>query len=507
MPIIWDESAGQQSISRRSHQPDAADAPMLGLESIISYNGLLLNDFRFFDRYQVTEITGLDDADVRDSREERPDSHGESPFNAFYGGRTITIRGKIIAGNWARLRKMISNLKEAFGTLEEKELSFCYRDWDYTTFDQSWTDDFLLSSSANISISSDNEYLTYSTTAARTALLDFKGVHGPDLETIHEFVTGTAPVNAIRGIVKGVDASNHIQTTIGSNIFLIQTTIAGANATVTSVSFFPNANTTYWFRTNIEGDNLTSELWDEYPSDEGTPIHRLETVLTSTAKTLFGALTTGYPGWEMAAGVGDNTYKVGGMSVRNLGAKADYSIKCRKSGKLELGEQQNNLHPRRDFMVTLRSSEPTFTSRSSHMAIANISIAALTFPASGGLTFPAEGGLSFLSGSSVLGPTNRGNFLYNPIIRIEGTCFEPAILNTSSGQGLSLNGLSLVSATSYVTINCRDKTIVDNAGNNLYSYMSEDSDWIQVLPGVNAFYGGTTTGTPELKVWHKSSWL
>lgn len=505
MPIIFDESSGQASNFRRSHQPDAADAPNIGLEAVVTYNGLLLNDFRYMDRYQVLEMTGLDDADIRDSREDNPDDHGESVFNSFYGGRTITIRGRIIAGNFARLRKMVSNLKTAFGTLEEKELSFCYRDWDYSSFDQSWADDFLTSSTANITPTS-NGYLSFSTTSTRTGLLDFKGVMGPDIEVIQEFKVGTAPHVGFRSVIKGSDVNNVLAVFVSDSQLSVNKVVAGSGTILNSINYRVTANTRYWTRGTINGNFAVAELWDEYPTDAGAPIVSVNTTLAGADATQFGINVTGFSGFSMQAGVADSTYLVGPLSVRNLNAKADYSIQCKKIGKIEILEQQNNLQPRRDFLITLRSSEPSFKSRGMHLLPANMSVFALTFPPAGGLTFPAVGGLSFLSGT-IIAPNNLGNFPYNPIFKLSGTCTDPTILNQTTGQGIELNGLSIVSATNYILINCRDKTIKDDAGNSLYSFLSDSSEWIQLLPGPNTFAGGTSTGMALLNIYNRHSWL
>lgn len=99
-----------------------------GLEAEITYNGLILNRRRALAgqgfRYKVTDIGGLDDADVRDAREVNPGRDGELALPAYYGGRTITITGKIIAPNLRELRVMQQDLRTAFSTLTEQQLSF-----------------------------------------------------------------------------------------------------------------------------------------------------------------------------------------------------------------------------------------------------------------------------------------------------------------------------------------------------------------------------------------------
>src|SRR5438128_636155 len=93
-----------------------------GLEAIFSYGDLIFNDTSSIDKYRVLQIDGLDDADVRDSREEVPSGHGEFPLNAYYGGRTLAFNGRIEAYTQLKLRNMQQGLRSAFVDLTEKPL-------------------------------------------------------------------------------------------------------------------------------------------------------------------------------------------------------------------------------------------------------------------------------------------------------------------------------------------------------------------------------------------------
>jgi hypothetical protein len=96
-----------------------------GIEAVLEYNGLFLNVQKNIDQYRVTEIDGLGDPDIRDTRDVRTGSDGEVPYNSFYGGRTIVINGNIQTFNVAKLRDMQMALRTAFADLsQEKPLIF-----------------------------------------------------------------------------------------------------------------------------------------------------------------------------------------------------------------------------------------------------------------------------------------------------------------------------------------------------------------------------------------------
>lgn len=94
-----------------------------GLEALLEYNGLFLNNTSIADKFRINEISGFDDADIRDVREVNPGHHGETAYEALYGGRTITLTGRIEAYSLEKLRDMQHALRSAFADLTEKPLT------------------------------------------------------------------------------------------------------------------------------------------------------------------------------------------------------------------------------------------------------------------------------------------------------------------------------------------------------------------------------------------------
>jgi hypothetical protein len=106
--------------------PGTGKAGPRGIESVIEYNGLYLNVRDWIDTYLVTTIGGLDDADIRDNRDVNPGFHGETAFQSFYGGRTITLTGKVYCKSLFKLRDMQQALRQAFAQLDD-ELPLIFR--------------------------------------------------------------------------------------------------------------------------------------------------------------------------------------------------------------------------------------------------------------------------------------------------------------------------------------------------------------------------------------------
>ena len=91
-----------------------------GSTASISYNGLLLNYRDWIDTYVFRGIDGLDDAEVRNSANANPGDHGETPGNAYYSGRTITISGEIRYVHYPKMLDMREALRGAFADIQNE---------------------------------------------------------------------------------------------------------------------------------------------------------------------------------------------------------------------------------------------------------------------------------------------------------------------------------------------------------------------------------------------------
>lgn len=104
-----------------------------GVDGVITFNNLTMNNRRWLDTIVIEKIDGMGDADVRDERESNPQADGETAFNAFYGGRTLVLSGFVRAYTLDKLRDILSAIKAAFLPLEELPMVFHGRDFDTTT--------------------------------------------------------------------------------------------------------------------------------------------------------------------------------------------------------------------------------------------------------------------------------------------------------------------------------------------------------------------------------------
>jgi hypothetical protein len=111
--------------------PGSGTAVPAGLEAVLEYNGLLMNIRKNVDTYRILSIDGLADADIRDTRDVNTADDGETPYNSFYGGRTISISGTIVAYSVAKMRDMQQALRAAFADIRN-EYALQFRTGDFT---------------------------------------------------------------------------------------------------------------------------------------------------------------------------------------------------------------------------------------------------------------------------------------------------------------------------------------------------------------------------------------
>jgi hypothetical protein len=126
MPLVLPSyTAGAGEGSADGAVPGTGLSVPTGVEAVLEYNGLYFNVTTTIDKIRVKEIGGLDDADIRDAREANPGDHGETPYKALYGGRTITLSGTIEAYSLEKLRDMQAAIRRAFNDISrERPLIF-----------------------------------------------------------------------------------------------------------------------------------------------------------------------------------------------------------------------------------------------------------------------------------------------------------------------------------------------------------------------------------------------
>lgn len=462
-----------------------------GVESVFEFNGLVLNDRRRLDRFRVFTISGLDDADVRDTREVNSDGEGETPFSAQYGGRTISLTGEIQSGNLFYLRYMQEQLKAAFDDLSvERDLHIRWYDW----FDEFEADTKELVLQDYDTFNGNTLFFTSGRLQAGTAefrVIARRRTYDDYTHTL-KFHTGSDVSNATISVFgRWQDTDTHIEarlTTANGLLNFFQFSRSTDNLKIRpDVPWTLLPQTDYWLRLRQERDRVQALLFDREPDPGVAPV----------AATLIGSTTHG----EMGKGVlgnGGFGAKLGspnGWSFEYLDLRAvnpgDMIVRCKKITKLEGTEGWDGYRFKLPFLITLRASSSLKLSRQ-EMTLNPLdepflfASGDIFFPLSGGIPFPVVGGILF--GAPSGNAENLGFAQTYASVRLRGPLDNPAVLNLANSHKILLTGQ--IADNEYLDIDSARRTIYDQSGQSRYELLAADNNWLILEPGDNVIATG-----------------
>lgn len=457
-----------------------------GIAGLIEYNGLVFNDRRFFDSITITNISGLDDADLRDSREVNPDRDGETAFNSYYAGRQLGLRGYITAGNFFSMQTLWGQLKAAFDEPVDGPLNFLWQD-AVEDWQGNWSQDYAFDSGSAATLSSPGaQYLvTTDTSAKRFYYVQRSYV---DAEVTINYTNGPGGTNSgkIAAVMKRIDPNNYLLFSYQSGTLRIESVSGGTATTILSVTYSANvSNKSYWLHGIIDGNTAQIELWDIEPYDDGTPL-AMGTVGVSSA---YGAGASGNNGILFApSSTSDMTINRVRFDGRNPG---DTMIYGRKNAKIESEDVIDDKgRYRKNFLIPFRSASPNFVSRKRKTFASTISSSTLIFPADGsGLTFPSDGSGIIFGVPVATNPVNLGRSPASPIVRIYGPCVNPAIYDSNTNTRLVSNA-TLTTTSQYIQFDVGKEEVTDQNGADAYNLSDPATNWMKLGRGANILIFG-----------------
>lgn len=436
-----------------------------GLESVFEYNGIILNNRLVIDKYRITDIGGFDDADIRDARENNPGSHGETAYNAFYGGRTITLTGRIEAHNVKKLRDMQMALRGAFASLEEKPL--------YIRGPGGIDNSALIMCRKSQPIQMKEVQNSYhprrdfliSLRASNPRILGYRNNNAnwtwdPEVKNLE--VNPSAEVNVIDGGY----------------------TISGGTVTrqVASGSFSPLVG--------VAAFKLRSLALSQYMSlstgkISASPGEYVSFTVATRAFTVPRPCAIGITCYDDT----DNIVYVGTTAFA-YNSTIDWTRYISEGVQIP----DNTVNFTVDVYVSTGTTD-TLPLYEEHGIDAFLAIKKPTLynpyyfdgDTPGfkwdGTPHNSTSSLDNTIGRIIMQPENKGNFNADPTIVINGPITNPVLTNNTSNKSMSINATLL--AGDSLTIKTDDRSIVDESGDNRFSYVDISSDWIELVPGEN----------------------
>lgn len=440
--------------------PGTAESIPGGVENQLYYNGLEMNVLTNIDRYRIIEIGGLGDADIRDTRDNNPSSDGETAFNAYYGGRTITLTGRIEAHNLGKLRDMQEAMRGAFATLEEQPLYFLTG--DPTT----------------------NHYIN-----CRKSQSLSMGEVQKDHDFYRDFL-----ITLRASDPRFVSQRTHTTTIYPNN--------------VVNPSF--EGGTTHWTKTATSWTASTFERTREYAAHgewggkftgtkDATTTERELMLQTDTG-------TSGMPVIELERYTVQFSVNVVNASNRGFQLRVDWYT---SRGAL-VSTSKTELSTGTGSRVVRATFEAPATS-----AFAAVSIVAISTESSDGIDIRYDNvwfvrGAPETVGYGFIG--NSGNFTTLPLIRAYGRLVSLKLTNEANGQVLKAcySAVTIENGKFYVFDIAR-RTLFNSEGENRFGDFDERADWLTLSAGENfMFLDVENTGestSAKVEIVYRNAWL
>jgi hypothetical protein len=494
------------------HQAAAWDSPLsFGVQAFIEYNGLVLNDRHQADLIRVNHVGGLDDAEVRDSREPRPGESGEYAYDAFYGGRNLVLSGFVEAGSLAALGTLSRNLKAAFASLNESYLKFRWFDV-YDPFDDpntileynpnaslvgapSGNYSPIIGSLNNLKI--ENGLLLWSKAGKVAFVRSSDKRTFCDTQMTIKCIVGEKDSSYIGFILCAKNSENYLaavyEENSGSPTLKIVSVINNEEHKLVSKeitsSLRPVVGQPIWIRGRKEGNNIYCEFYNAIPTDNSLPNFSVNTNLFGEDEEIYGdgiLSEVGIIGNQVNTNWAFDEYRIESIYP------GDIQFKARKINFSMADEQTSLTKFKRPFQITMKTSD--FRAFSSVKLSKSIYPTNATSAPALGRSYPRKYPLSyrvftsstFPAQSNLLSINNRGSVYVEPILYLYGPGENILIENLANGQ--SLEWLGAISEGDYIEIDCREKTIVNSIKSNFLEPLVPTTEWIRIEPMWNDIY-------------------
>lgn len=486
-----------------------------GVETVIEYNGIELHDRNSGQNlFCITQIGGLEDSDIRDSRDVNPGWTGETAYESFYGGKTLTLTGYIRSDNLNMLRSMQQDLRTAFSDLKDHDMKFRY--WDVVdSFDVNTLDKYSYEAttgyggSANLSISNGN--LSKTSAIGITMLYTGLDRNWADAQSTIKFTTpSTVGTEKIGVILKRVSLNTYILAEIDNgpdeiNIYSVSNN-AGARtktllASTTSFSDPLLPNVEYRLLAYIDDKTVVAELWN----NNNTKIFETKTILSGGDLSTFGGGKQGKYGFDLTDV--PTTWVINEFSLTGL-SPGDTVIPCRKFAPIQMIESQEKNYYKRDFLITTRSTTPSFKSAFTFKNVVPYVSTINLLGRKYNKTYPfSYNSLSPLLAQDAVVINNTGNFPAKPIFVMNGEVENPLIFNVTTNQFAYFIGT--ISSGNYLTFDTLNKTLFDKLGVSVFSMYAPSSTEFELAPGLNTIVVAAYpfTGNPVCDIYHQNAWV
>lgn len=496
---LW---SGQQGV----FLPGSGTAKPPGLESIVDYNGITINDRRVMDKYRVRKFSGLHGgSEIRSSEENNSSSIGATPLTNLPGGKTFIIEGTIQAGNTDKLRDMQQALTTAFFSMVERPMVFhspltgdCYimcRPTDQVSMTDEHTKNDRLVCDFQISMRATDPRIYSSTLNTLTIPL---GIY----DTFNSSTPFSARLAKRSGNGTATYTSGDVVLAQGSTGVFLQRVDMGFE--------FEDSQHTIKFNTGTVNANYSVYLWSKY--DNSAPTEYL-----SARVQVNGASSLLYM-YSNSANVSLNAQQGSTSAAFTLSANTDYWFRFKNAGNV-LTTYIYSSDPSVGSPSPIQSITTTLTLAVSDAfgagASGTLGIQALWTSGTTSITIKEERiePISIVEQSFTITP--GGNYLSMPQVVMTSPIGNVILNNQTLMPDETFNRYArfdfIYAGGSTITYDARDSTVVDNAGANQERHIVVGSRQFQLAPGVpNSILisaDSMSTVVPQIVINYRDTWI
>jgi phage-related protein len=525
-PVIPVQVTRQQLPQYQAYRPPVPDFMAMGMHVPWLINdSLVINDRLRYDRYVIDTISGLQGADIRDSRQVRPGDHGEVAYDAYWGGKTVTVSGVMEASTYAELSNMERDLRAQLTQLVEYPIKLNW--WDqHDPFFDTQNIAYWSTLSGNALVIPGNGSCT---TAGNVATLSYWNTRNNYVDvnvTAMVSVTPAGTSNSMGVAARLTSNTNYLYaqiswnaTTNGWTLGLYAVDSAGTSLLSSVVLPQINFATYLWVQLQTLGDQITANVFTVDPHDVPgiPPAYTTSYVLSGATSDALGYGVGGYAGIICGGTV---NWQFLDWRVEGIWP-CDFEFNARAITNPSFSEQaQTDTDKfRKNFQFSVRASDPRMLCATTLQVGVPFEddtsvLLARTYPHVFEQVYnvpikePAGTLLSqAINPANSVSIFNRGDWICKPVLTIYGGIDSPAVVNQTTGTQLALN--CVITPGDYIVVDCAAHSISDSDGNDIFGvYSVNNLEWLTLVPGPNVMQlqGQLYDTAPYMIVSYQYAW-